>query len=284
MTAHDQTSAGCLVLLSTPIGNLDDISFRAKETLTTAKYVVAEDTRVYADLMRLLNLPSNDVQVCALHDHNQESLKRPLEWLALGHQVVMVSDAGSPIVSDPAYPLVQAVLEAGFKLETCPGVSAPLVALELSGLPPHPFTFHGFLPRENGKRQSFFEHAQAIAGTHIMFEAPHRIVECVTQLCASVPAGTPIVIGRELTKKFESIYRFNSEDWDDVKADVTVKGEFVLLFHISRHSVSAPNQIELVDLAQKYLNKPSTKGLAKLLSKLLDRDTQELYQQLGKRD
>src|SRR5690606_27410867 len=133
------------ILVTTPIGNLDDLTPRARKVLAESKYIVAEDTRVYFDLMRLLAIEAQGVQVQALHDHNQTDLARALSWLENGHDVVIVSDAGSPIISDPAYPLVRAALEGGYQIQTCPGVSAPLVALELSGLPANPFTFYGFL-------------------------------------------------------------------------------------------------------------------------------------------
>lgn len=268
-------------MVSTPIGNLDDLSPRVRTALENNKYVVAEDTRVYADLMRLIGLSSQGVQLHALHDHNQDDLATPMQWLDLGHTVVLVSDAGSPLVSDPAYPLVKTALAAGHRLETCPGPSAVLVALELSGLPPHPFSFHGFLARESSKRKTFFERLSGIAGTHIVFESPHRILEAVDDLCSKLDKDVEIVIARELTKKFETVYRFACKDWSEVKPTVQVKGEFVLLFHVGKQNDSAKFDRETQELAKKFLEKPSTKQTAKLIAKILDLDAKEIYQKLS---
>lgn len=284
MTDVNVSSAGCLLLVSTPIGNLDDLSPRVRHVLTTHRHVVAEDTRVYKELMRLIGLSIEGVQLHALHDHNQTDLSRPMEWLEQGHTVLMVSDAGSPLISDPAFPLVRAALAAGYQLGTTPGPSAALVALELSGLPPHPFTFHGFLARESGKRKSFFQNALALEGTHIMFEAPHRILSSVDDLCQVVSAETEIAIGRELTKKFETVHRFMAKDWEKIKEDLVVKGEFVLLFHVVKSESSAKVDLETRELAKKFLQKPTTKLSAKLISKILDMDTGEVYERLSKRD
>jgi len=262
---------------------LDDLSPRVRDTLARVKHVVAEDTRVYTDLMRLVGLSIEGVQMHALHDHNQADLARPLEWLDQGNEVVLVSDAGSPLISDPAYPLVRATLTAGHRLETAPGPSAVLVALELSGLPPHPFSFHGFLPRESGKRKSFFEKASSLGGTQIVFEAPHRILEAVDDMYASLGGETEVAVARELTKKFESVYRFALKDWKEVREEITVKGEFVLLFNSGKTTDSVSDK-ELVELAEKYLSKPTTKLSAKLVAKILNLDTAEVYERLSKRN
>lgn len=283
MSREDVTSSACLILVSTPIGNLDDLSPRVRDTLARVKHVVAEDTRVYTDLMRLVGLSIEGVQMHALHDHNQADLARPLEWLDQGNEVVLVSDAGSPLISDPAYPLVKATLTAGHRLETAPGPSAVLVALELSGLPPHPFSFHGFLPRESGKRKSFFEKASSLGGTQIVFEAPHRILEAVDDMYASLGGETEVAVARELTKKFESVYRFALKDWKEVREEITVKGEFVLLFNSGKTTDSVSDK-ELVELAEKYLSKPTTKLSAKLVAKILNLDTAEVYERLSKRN
>lgn len=283
MSQRNESTGGCLILVSTPIGNLEDLSPRARLALETSKYVIAEDTRVYFDLLRLVNISSEGVTALALHDHNQDQLQKPLQWLADGHNVLMVSDAGSPLVSDPAYPLVKAALELGHQLETCPGPSAVLVALELSGLPPHPFSFHGFLARESGKRKTQFEELLTQSGTHIVFEAPHRIIDALDELSQLAPANLEIAVARELTKKFQTIHRFKASEWAQVKTDLMVKGEFVVLFHVGKNSLSSTSNRELKEMAQKYLDKPSTKGSAKLIAKILDLETQEVYERLSKK-
>tara|TARA_R110000868_G_scaffold248282_24_gene504773 strand:- start:7069 stop:7860 length:792 start_codon:yes stop_codon:yes gene_type:complete len=263
---------------------LDDLSPRVRDALTRVKQVVAEDTRVYKELMKLAGLPLEGVKLHALHDHNQADLARPMEWLDAGLEVLLVSDAGSPLISDPAYPLVRTALAAGHGLDTLPGPSSVLVALELSGLPPHPFAFHGFMARESGKRKSFFESTNSFAGTHIVFEAPHRIISCVDDLCSVVAPETEIAIARELTKKFQSVYRFVARDWEKVKSEVMVKGEFVLLYHHAQVQKSGSVDSEMVELAKKFLQKPTTKLSAKLIAKILDQDARDIYDQLSKRD
>ncbi len=284
MTDANVSSDGCLILVSTPIGNLDDLSPRVRDALTRVKQVVAEDTRVYKELMKLAGISLDSVSLHALHDHNQNDLAKPLEWLDQGLEVLLVSDAGSPLISDPAFPLVRTALAAGHRLDTLPGPSSVLVALELSGLPPHPFTFHGFMARESGKRKSFFDSTNSLAGTHIVFEAPHRILACVDDLCEMVAPETEIAIARELTKTFQTVHRFSAKDWPRIKDEVMVKGEFVLLFHHAHAQKSNGIDSEMIELAQKFLQKPTTKLSAKLIAKILDADARDIYTQLTKRD
>ncbi|PIP90232.1 MAG: 16S rRNA (cytidine(1402)-2'-O)-methyltransferase [Bdellovibrionales bacterium CG12_big_fil_rev_8_21_14_0_65_38_15] len=279
----NERSGGCLILVSTPIGNIDDLSPRVRQALESTKHVVAEDTRVYKELMKQIGLTFDSATIHAFHDHNQSALTKPLEWLSEGHNVLIVSDAGSPLISDPAYPLVKEVLNQGYALETLPGPSAVLVALELSGLPPHPFTFHGFLPRESSKRKNFFEATKSQSSTHIVFEAPHRILATLEDLCAVVEADSDVVIARELTKTFQSVHRFKAGDLDTIKDDLVVKGEFVLLFHHQKTQTTLTDN-ETRQLAQKVLDKPSTKQTAKLLAKILDLDTKETYERLSQRN
>ncbi len=287
MTDHpvnNERSSGCLILVSTPIGNISDLSPRVQAALEKTHFVVAEDTRVYKELMKQLGLSFEKTQLHAFHDHNQNALSKPIEWLKEGHDVLMVSDAGSPLISDPAFPLVREVLSLGFQIETLPGPSAVLVALELSGLPPHPFTFHGFLPRESNKRKSFFESTKLLSSTHIVFEAPHRILSSIDDLCEVVASDTEVVIARELTKTFQTIHRFTADEWNAIKPEVVVKGEFVVLYHQKQKNNGHKTDAETRELAQKLLDKPSTKQTAKLISKILELDTKVVYERLSKRD
>jgi 16S rRNA (cytidine1402-2'-O)-methyltransferase len=164
-----------LVLVSVPIGNSQDITERANETLASAQVIVAEDTRVLKELLQSLNINYSDKNIFSFHDHSgDQGIKGILSLIQKGQSVVYVSDAGSPIISDPAYPLIRAVLEADLNLVSIPGVSSLLVALELSGLPASPFSFIGFLPREKidlRKRLDTLNEGM----TYIFFEAPHRI-------------------------------------------------------------------------------------------------------------
>lgn len=188
----------------------------------------------------------------------------------------VASEAGSPIISDPAYPLVQLAYERGIKVESYSGVSSPVMALELSGLPPIPFQFHGFLPRESGKRIKIFESVGY--GTHIFFEAPTRVEETLDELAKTKP-DCELVIVRELSKKFEQVVRLKAHEWSEKKKEVTFKGEFVFLFH--NKELSGGTSRETIQLAQEILaSGASPKQIAKLLSTILDRSTKEIYSEL----
>lgn len=191
----------------------------------------------------------------------------------------MASDAGSPLISDPAFPMVREVLMAGYELDTLPGPNAVVTALELSGLPPHPFHFHGFLPKETERKRKAFERCSSIEGTHIFFESPHRVLETTHCLCETLDE-IDICLAKELTKTYQNVYRFNSKDWDNIKSEVIEKGEFVLLFHV-KEGVKA-SSAKLVKMAKDVLDRPDNKKLSKLLSEILGRNAKELYTELGK--
>lgn len=273
--------AGKLILISTPIGNLGDLTPRAKEELARLQVILAEDTRALYKLLSLIEVEASTKKISSFHDHNREGILRVIAVLKAGQDVGIVSDAGSPVLSDPAYPLVQAVLQAGLEIETLPGVSSVVVALELSGLPPHPFSFTGFLPREREKKLELIERYLDL-GTLVCFESPHRIERTLEEIAERLPTVS-VAIARELTKKFQSVYRFKAQDWERFRESVTIKGEFVLV--LSREDgkkASAASSSKLQELAQNVLDRPSAKSQAKLLSEILGIDTKEIYKLLTK--
>lgn len=196
---------GRIELVATPIGNLADLAPRARDVLANADIIAAEDTRHTAGLLRQLGVQK---PLVSLHEHNegqrlQELIRRARE----GALVAVVTDAGTPLVSDPGFVLLRAALDAGVPVSAVPGPSAVLVALALSGLPPDRFCFEGFLPARSAARR---ERLRALAGemrTMVFFEAPHRIVDSLEDMAAIFGGERSAAVARELTKLHESVYR-----------------------------------------------------------------------------
>ncbi len=271
---------GKIILLNTPIGNLGDLTPRVLEALTTGSLFAVEDTRVFKDLLGHLGIGVSGKKILSLHDQSEPGQVGRLLELAESSDLHVASEAGSPIVSDPAFPLVVEAQKRGLKIESYSGVSAPIMALELSGLPPIPFQFHGFLPRESGKRGKIFE--EAGYGTHIFFEAPTRIDETLDELSELLPE-VEVAVMRELSKKFEQALRFRARDWKERKKEVTLKGEFVLLLHKPEKRGAASGEHR--QLAQEILETgASPKQVAKLLSLILERPTKEIYSLLNRQN
>ena len=158
MLESQSGAKGELCLLSLPIGNLKDLTSRALEALKEGSYFVVEDTRTFKSLLNHLQIAYADKKIWSYHEHSSEKEQENiLQLLLAGNRVYVASDAGSPLISDPAYPLVKEVIQQGIDVRTLPGVSSVLVALELSGLPPYPFFFYGFLPREEEKQKNFLQ-------------------------------------------------------------------------------------------------------------------------------
>ena len=196
---------GVLYVVATPIGNLGDVSARAREILAGASVVAAEDTRHSGRLLRELGL---ERPLVSLHEHDERGRVAELVGrLQGGESVALVSDAGTPLVSDPGYLLVAAAVEAGIAVAPVPGPSAAIAALSASGLPCDRFCFEGFLPARAAARRQRLAELAAEARTLVLYEAPHRIAECLADLAAACGPGRRACVARELTKKFETFYR-----------------------------------------------------------------------------
>ncbi len=269
---------GKIILLNTPIGNLGDVTTRVVEALRSGTTFAVEDTRVFRELLNHLEISVIGKKIFSLHDQSGEGqVERLLEVLE-SCDLYVASEAGSPIISDPAYPLVLGAYERGLLVESYSGVSAPIMALEVSGLPPIPFQFHGFLPRDSGKRLRFFR--EVGYGTHIFFEAPTRVEETLGELSLERPAADICVV-RELSKKFEQVVRFKGSAWNEVKSSVTFRGEFVVLFYNPESTGQSNGQLR--ELAEEILSTGANpKLLAKLLAEILDRPTKEIYGELNR--
>ncbi len=213
--------------VSLPIGNRDDITKRAIDTLTGVDVICCEDTRHTG--MLLAHLEIRDKKLLSLHEHNEAH--RAAEIVAraqAGERFAVVSDAGMPGVSDPGYRLIQALKQAEVPFTVLPGPSAVMTALVGSGLPSDAFFFAGFLPVKSGKKTQMITQALEAKYTSIFFESPHRIAKTL-QLIASLDAEASICVARELTKRFESYHRGSSSELASQFAKQAAKGEIVLL-------------------------------------------------------
>ena len=223
------TQAGVLYVVATPIGNMGDISARAREILAGVSAVAAEDTRHSALLLRELGL---ERPLVSLHEHNERARAVELVGrLRAGESIALVSDAGTPLISDPGYLLLQAALEAGITVSPVPGPSAAIAALSASGLPCDRFCFEGFLPARAIARRRRLAELAADARTLVIYEAPHRIAACLADLAAACGPARRACVARELTKHFETFYRGSlGELAERAKTDENMaRGESVVL-------------------------------------------------------
>ena len=210
---------GTLFLVAVPIGNPDDLSVRARDTLSRVDVVAAEDTRHFATLARHHGLASKAV---SYHDHNEaDRTVALLGRLRAGEDVALVSDAGTPLISDPGYRLVRGAIDAGIEVTSLPGASAVTTALAASGLPPHPFRFLGFLPRTSAARRSLLESLDGDSATLVAFEAPRRLADALRDALAAL-GDRPACLARNLTKPHE---RFQRGTLSELVAELAAEGE-----------------------------------------------------------
>ena len=219
------------MLVSTPIGNLGDITTRARQALADADLVLCEDTRHTSHLLSRLGIAT---RLQALHEHNEDARIEPvLERIRRGERIALVSDAGTPLVSDPGYRLVRAAIAAGLTVEALPGPNAAVTALVLSGLPPLPFLVLGFPPPKIAARQAAFATLRAaeragLAATLIWHEAPHRLAATLADL-TEVFGDRPAAVARELTKRFEEVRRDTLAALAAHYREQAVRGEITIL-------------------------------------------------------
>ncbi len=216
-----------LILAATPIGNLSDASARLIEHLGTSKFIAAEDTRTLLKLARGLGVKL-DAKLFSLHEHNEAERVTQLLEIAATEDVLVVSDAGMPTVSDPGFVLVRAAIEAGIEVTVIPGPSAVLAALAVSGLPTDRFSFEGFLPRKSGERRKLFQSLLLETRTMVFFESPHRIDDALKDALYVFGESRQATVSRELTKKFEQTIRGTIPELLEWSANPT-KGELVLV-------------------------------------------------------
>ncbi|HEY8997742.1 MAG TPA: 16S rRNA (cytidine(1402)-2'-O)-methyltransferase [Edaphobacter sp.] len=226
---NDPPLAPGLYLVATPIGNLEDITLRALRVLRSADRIACEDTR---QTQKLLNHFGISTPTVSYHLHN-EGLRSEelLAQLKEGARIAVVSDAGTPGIADPGHEIAAAAIAAGIDVFPIPGANAAISALIASGFTTETFTFHGFLPAKEGQRRSALESLPRDNAVHIFYEAPHRILDTLSDIATTFGAGQPIVIARELTKLHEEFLRGSAaEVRERLAARDSVRGEMVLLF------------------------------------------------------
>ena len=216
---------GVLYIVSTPIGNLEDITFRALRILKESSLIAAEDTRQTKKLLNHYNIGTPTI---SYFEHNRFSrIPQIIAHLNSGKDIAVVTDAGTPGISDPAYKLIRAAIEEGSRIEAIPGASASITALVASGLPTDRFIFEGFLPNRKG-RKSKLERLKAINATIIFYESPKRIIRTLKDILEYI-GDRPAVIGRELTKMHEEMIRGKVSELLSYFNQHTPRGEFVIM-------------------------------------------------------
>jgi 16S rRNA (cytidine1402-2'-O)-methyltransferase len=237
-----------LILVATPIGNLGDLSPRALTALRDADAVLCEDSRVTGGLLARQGIAATMIP---LHEHNEAAqAPRLVERMKAGESFALVSDAGTPLVSDPGYRLVRAAIAAGIEVSAIPGPNAAVMALALSGLPPHPFLFMGFLPAKGGPRAAELSRLRGIeraglSATLVLYEAPHRLAEALVALGEALGAGRPAAVARELTKRFEEVRRGTLGDLAAHYATAEARGEICIVVGPAPEEAAGADDIDL---------------------------------------
>ena len=269
-----------LILAATPIGNLSDASARLIEHLGSSKFIAAEDTRTLLKLARGLGVKL-DAKLFSLHEHNEAERVEQLLEIAATEDVLVVSDAGMPTVSDPGFVLVRAAIEAGIEVSVIPGPSAVLAALAVSGLPTDRFSFEGFLPRKSGERKKLFQSLLQEARTMVFFESPHRIDDSLKDALTVFGPDRQATVSRELTKKFEQTVRGTIPELLEWSANPT-KGELVLV--IAGNTQAQVSTASMEDLlAEVEQGRSEGLSLKQSVAKVADKHSlskSDLYQQV----
>ena len=217
---------GTLYLVATPIGNLEDITLRALRTLKECDVIAAEDTRRTGQLLRHFGISKLLLSYFQFNEARRS--EEIIERLRRGEKIALVTDAGSPGISDPGERVVKAALLAGFRVESVPGPCAMVAALTASGLPTGEFHFVGFLPHKSGQRRNKLAELKTVSGTLVLYESPYRIGKLLAELNDIFPNGS-VVLARELTKKFEEFLRGKPGELLDLAKKRSLRGEFVVL-------------------------------------------------------
>lgn len=223
MIQNSYNNTPSLYLIPTPIGNLDDITYRAVKVLEEVEVIFSEDTRVTLNLLNNFGIKK---KLISLHEHNENDIKeKVLDYLKSGFSVGLVTDRGTPIISDPGYKTVKYVSDNNFNVIALPGATAFVCALIASGISPQPFLFYGFLNSKDSRKKEELELLKDVEYTMIFYEAPHRIINTLNMML-DIFGNRKISISREITKKFETIYRGNL---NDIIQNIPEKGEFVII-------------------------------------------------------
>ncbi|MDX2504073.1 MAG: 16S rRNA (cytidine(1402)-2'-O)-methyltransferase [Gammaproteobacteria bacterium] len=270
-------SSGQLYIVATPIGNLQDISSRAITTLKNVDVIAAEDTRHSGRLLKQLDINTHCI---ALHEHNErQSAEKVIQQIKAGKNVALISDAGTPLVSDPGYFLVKLAHQEKISVTPVPGPSALIAALSAAGLATDRFCFEGFVPSKSSQRKGFYAQRNKEPRTMVFYETPHRIVDSLTDLCAEFGAQRVVVLARELTKTFETIRNDAASvllDW--VKSDSNQqKGEIVLVVQGYKEPKDDALSEQTEHIIRTLLNELSLKQAVKLAVEITGEKKKKLY-------
>ena len=266
-----------LYVIATPIGNLGDISARARETLENADVIACEDTRVTKKLFSLLNISTKKTFI-TLHDHNEEEQAAKLADLILleGKSVAQVSDAGSPLISDPGYKLIKHCRKEGIYVTVIPGCCALICALQLSGLPTNRFLFAGFIPNKDKARKDNFEDLKNIKATLVFYETANRIVKTLT-VAGEVFGGREMAVAREITKMYEECVNGTAEELIKHFEEKEPKGEMVLM--IAPAEEKQNDEVDVKALLRKKLAEMPLKTAVKEIVGEYKLNKNDVYEQ-----
>jgi 16S rRNA (cytidine1402-2'-O)-methyltransferase len=279
MTVNKQNLERALYVVATPIGNLSDISLRALEVLGNADVIAAEDTRNTKHL--LIHHGISRHRLLSLHQYNErKAAEKIIELMAQGHSIALVTDAGTPAISDPGTFLVKAVREAGYNVIPVPGANAAIAALSASGLDSSHFLFYGFLPNKTTARRHELNALADLPYTMVFYESPHRIIDCVADLQAVFGGQRQIAIARELTKLFESIHICaldEAMDWMNANPD-NQRGEFVLLISGATQKEKEALDMETRRILSVLLDELPLKKAVQIATQITGGSRNKLYQ------
>lgn len=246
MVQNSYDGSSTLYLISTPIGNLDDITYRSVKVLTDVDVIFSEDTRVTLNLLNYLGISK---KLIALHEHNEDIVKdKVLEYLKNGNNVALVTDRGTPVISDPGYKTAKYIIDNNYNVVALPGPTAFVPALITSGIAPQPFLFYGFLDSKDSVKKGELERLADEEETIIFYEAPHRINRTLN-LMLDVFGDRNISVSREISKKFESIYRGRISD---IISIISEKGEFVIVVDGMKDKI-VDNSISVKGAVDNYI-------------------------------
>ncbi|TPW17772.1 MAG: 16S rRNA (cytidine1402-2'-O)-methyltransferase [Halothiobacillaceae bacterium] len=269
---------GVLYVVATPIGHLKDLSLRAIEVLSAVDLIAAEDTRHSRTLLSHYGIKTRAI---SLHDHNESAVvPKMVQELHAGRSVALISDAGTPLISDPGFALVRAVAAEGLQVVTVPGACALIAALSIAGLPTDRFVFEGFLAAKSGERRAALQQLAAERRTLIFYESCHRITTTLTDMAAVWGGARQIVVARELTKLYEEVIRGSL---DDVVARIAAeerfrKGEYVLVVAGAPAPEQASELLAADNMLRILLQELPLKQATKLAASLSGLNKNQLYE------
>lgn len=278
MTTHASVKAGTLYVVATPIGNRRDVTERARDTLAQVDVIAAEDTRHSGMLLADLGIAK---PMLSLHEHNEaQKVATVLARLQAGESVALISDAGTPLISDPGFGLVRAAMAVGIKTVPIPGACAAIAALSVAGLPTDKFVFEGFLPAKSSARREALTAIKHEQRTLVFYEAPHRIAETLQDMCERLGGERQVTVARELTKQFETLYHGTlTELAARAEKDTDMqRGEIVIVVAGAMEQIGAA-ALDATEVLRTLLEDLPASQAAKIAAKLTGAKRSDLYEQ-----